>query len=402
MMDESIIVSVDFINGIMTIPFNNQEARNKNSILRSLKSLIKKEVFIIENDIDVDDIKKNTIIKLTINDKKLSNTDVRDGKFKNFAKLGFVEFTKFKNSKECFIYYVVKKWDQGAIYSYGQWAETLQCSVASAKRYIKGVVDNKIIYVIIGAHTSELVAGRNQKKQEANTYSIKPFSKFEEVEAEDYEATEFVKDKKAEKAITEQLNVIEQTEKDGHNWHVKAELTVDDFVVYLTTDDEDLKKTAKKRIDIISKTEKGKYVMDDLMSKAKEQLKKEKEKLEKKRFNDLEAVAKDIVDETGDIVLLVDGDLVKYSDYKAGMKVDKVFYYQLKDLYEDEALIFESKSNPYNIENYRKDSNDQWQQFIFDEEPYFNDSFGEIEESEFEKFESSYQKKEDSSDISEL
>jgi hypothetical protein len=67
---------------------------------------------------------------------------------------------------------------------------------------------------------------------------------------------------------------IEETRQ--HQWYINmSNLTVDDFYIYLTTEDEKLIEKAEKRIESISKSENGKTVVDRLMAEAEWMVEKE-------------------------------------------------------------------------------------------------------------------------------
>lgn len=147
------------------------------------------------------------------------------------------------------------------------------------------------------------------KKQEKNTYSIKPFEN-EKLKVDEDETEVAFGTGKATPTI---LN----SEEEVHNWNNTRNLTVNDFVYYLNNrNDKELKEMCEKKIKRIeSKNEKFKFVMDKLMKEAEEIIasdrRREKEKDEKK-FNE---TIREMIEKHDDIVLKVNNELVFYQEY---------------------------------------------------------------------------------------
>lgn len=112
----------------------------------------------------------------------------------------------------------------------------------------------------------------------------------------------------------------EQEETREHNWYVKgSQLTTNDFYIYLTTNDEKLKKQAEARINAISKNEKGKYIVESLMKEAQEKVKDEKRKVEQEMLKQMT-----------NAVRLKNGDIVEVDEKNIDTidvnDVDCIFY----------------------------------------------------------------------------
>ncbi|ELK22836.1 hypothetical protein AF6_0503, partial [Anoxybacillus flavithermus TNO-09.006] len=112
----------------------------------------------------------------------------------------------------------------------------------------------------------------------------------------------------------------EQEEKREHNWYVKgSQLTANDFYIYLTTNDEKLKKQAEARINAISKNEKGKYIVESLMKEAQEKVKDEKRKAEREILKQM----RNAVRLKDDTIVAVDENNIDSIDVN---EVDCIFY----------------------------------------------------------------------------
>lgn len=170
MMDESIITNIDMINQYLKIPLGSSHQRNIKKIKVVLKSLINKRVFISRGNIDMNELKNNTIIVVTINDEELCGKSVGAKGFKNFAQIPFLKFAEFENARDAYIYYVVARWGTGAKYPISRWAEILNISEKQASTIIKQTIERGIIFKNIGNYIENENGG--QKQQEPNTYYI--------------------------------------------------------------------------------------------------------------------------------------------------------------------------------------------------------------------------------------
>lgn len=149
----------------------------------------------------------------------------------------------------------------------------------SAIRVIDDVVKRGIIHRNIGEYNS-------RTNQNPNIYSIFPFNENEK--SNQTKKKEQLDNIQKDKEIHEELNEFIDTETRTHNWYEKnSRLTEMDFYIYLTTNDEKLKKQAEFRINAISKNEKGKFIVESLMKEAQEKIKDEKRKQEQERIKQM-------------------------------------------------------------------------------------------------------------------
>jgi len=225
----------------------------------------------------------------------------------NFTKIEFDEFKRFENPLDLYIYACVKRWQNGyAQYSYSVWADLLERSQSRTKVIIKEAVEKGIIYKLEGAYTNTNVEGRNQKKQETNTYSVKPFKSNKQeqpVVNEEVEEKPVVKEQKQPKKQTLLTNDFDfETGK----WFEKNTYpNVDDLEIYLLQKenaeqgDEQAKKFVDycdRRIKGMKKSQKVAEILDENMSKAQSNIdemkwfKEEQEKMMKETSEENESL----------------------------------------------------------------------------------------------------------------
>ncbi|WP_155894711.1 hypothetical protein [Bacillus sp. 37MA] len=293
-------------------------------------------------------------IKIVEDEDRYMRVEYIDRVNKNFTKVCHSEFERLNNPYDLYTYVSVKKWEKGAVYPYSIWCGLLGVKEKRAIAIIKDAIERKVIYKMDGNWN-----GMNSK--DPNTYSTKPFvKKLSELEetAVAEEKSPVVQKIIEEEKVHDVLSIAEH----NHQWFNKqrTDYTVDDFVVYLTTDDKKIITAAEKAIARVSKSDKGKWIMENLRSEAEAQIKRDAQKFEEAKEQELEPVAQQMIEESKDIVLLVDDVLIKYADYDKSSPPQKVFFYQVTDIQgHGYAPMFEIKNNPSNIEKYRKE-NGEW------------------------------------------
>lgn len=223
------------------IKLMKNENQNKNRIKVVLLSLHNKKV------VTLDDIEIKNNGKIVIN---IVEADLSHG----FECIPFTVLDMVSRSKPndranefmvlCYILKVKKQ------VSFVEWANVLQVDESTAKAIIKDMTEKELIYKKSGRPYVK----DNSVRQEMNSYSVNG---------------------KYDPSFPTHGEIQDTTEEtDEHNWYdtTKKDLTVNDFVIFLTTDDEKLKKKAQSRINSISKNDKGKYVMDKLMREAEQKV----------------------------------------------------------------------------------------------------------------------------------
>ncbi|MGE7219640.1 hypothetical protein ACQKJC_24700 [Priestia koreensis] len=286
MYDDCIRTNIDIINQSMPIRFNKSDTLNKQRILNRLKELLDKKVFIVENDISIGDIKNNTLLELSVNNLELSNDGVDEekkitdpNKHQNYTdRITYKKFLDFDKVQDMYIYYVTSKWKSGFKCSYSNWAKILGKDERSAIRIIKDVVQREIIYKNIGEY-------HNTREQNVNIYKIVPFDYDEKtIQTGKWESKEkFERDQRTHEFLKELVEKETRT----HRWYSNERLTVEDFIIYFTTDDDELRNKADKRMDAIKKSEGGKLVIDKLY---KEALERVEDQERKERYTKLEGM----------------------------------------------------------------------------------------------------------------
>lgn len=270
--EEYVLTSVDLIHQTLNISFSNKESSNKKIIMNCLLNLKQKGIISFE----ADQFKNNTALHITFNEIEA----------KGYEGISYEKFRSFKNATDCYIYFCVARYQKlnGFEASYNDWVSVLNVSRKTAIEIIEDVCKRGIIYKEIGRYTDEEIRS-NQKKQEKNRYYIQKVEQKENVANKSATSSKETVQTVQENDITNANNEQEQRE---HNWYVKgSQLTANDLYIYLTTNDEKLKKQAEARINAISKNEKGKYIVKSLLGKAQEKVKDEKRKAEREMLKQM-------------------------------------------------------------------------------------------------------------------
>lgn len=292
------------------------------------------------------------------------------------VQIKYEKFRLFTNPRDLYIYVAVKKWEKegGAKYSNNYWAELLYITREHAITVIENACDRGIIYKKIGTYTGSLIGSRSQKIQEINTYSIKPFvnEKIKIKQDESENESENESDNGYESVID--IHTISKFDlsfdKEEHNWNNHKDLTIDDFVFYLNNlHNKEIKEMCEKKISrILSRNEKFKFVMDKLIKEAEEIIESSERKEKEKEESQVNERIKKMIEQTDDIVLQINSELVPYKDYEGkGNDIEKIYYFQKEDIShlvdEDGAFILNlrNKVNPQLIDIYRKESG-QWRE----------------------------------------
>ncbi len=313
--EQIIYTSIDVLEQISPIKFYSREKESKQRIKNYLSSLVEKSIIKI-NKAEFDN---KTAIIVTLVD-NLEDDSIGKG-IKGFARIPYDKFRSFTNMIDFYIYFTVIRFDdigdkvKGFNCSYERWSYILKCSERKARNEIDKCVNNKIIYKNIGDYIDENVKGRKQKKQDNNIYRTIPFN-----EKEKTMQTKKVEKEIIQSEIIDQSNPFGKNETREHNWYKRdSNLTVNDMYIYLTTNDEELKKTANGRIDAISKNTKGKYMINKFMNEANEMVQKAKRKQE---IENLRTATNAIRLKDNSIIIVDESNINKYN-YK---DVHSLFY----------------------------------------------------------------------------
>lgn len=333
--EEYVLTSVDLIHQTLNIFFSNKESSNKKIIMNCLLNLKQKGIISFE----ADQFKNNTALYITF----------REIEAKGFEGISYEKFRSFKNATDCYIYFCVARYQKlnGFEASYNEWANVLDVSRKTAIEIIENVCKRGIIYKKIGEYTDEEIRS-NQKKQEKNRYYIQKVEQKENVANKSATSSKENVQTVQENDITNANNEQEQRE---HNWYVKgSQLTANDFYIYLTTNDEKLKKQAEARINAIKKNEKGKYVVESLLKEAQEKVKDEKRKQEQKMLKQMTNAVRlkngDIVavDENNiDSIDVNDVDCIFYSYYEQHLEEEVEMQIFQPATYENGILGYENR-----------------------------------------------------------
>lgn len=172
MMDYSMLANVHLIHSWLLSPFHNSVNRNKNTIRDSIISLVEKKILYLHNndEFDLYDMKFDTPLELMVHSRLLSKED-RYGKKIGYEKVDYLDYKRIQDVRLFYMYSLTHKYLGIGEFkcSYGRWSVILDCSLSSAKRFVKQAIKDKILFVNIGGYIE------GTKKQDINTYSVKPF-----------------------------------------------------------------------------------------------------------------------------------------------------------------------------------------------------------------------------------
>ena len=303
--ENKVYINIDLLAQL--IIFNSKKSQNIKKIKELLQSLKQKQI------IQFNDTKNNNELMI------ISFCTIEGG----YEPISYEKFRSFSDVYDYYIYVCVARTKENMVeFSLSQWGTLLELSRPQTISKLKRVIDKGIICKREGKYTDEEVR-KNQKKQEKNIYYL-PIVK-EKVEQKEKDVAKQVttSSKETVQIVQENNNISadnEQEEKREHNWYVKgSQLTANDFYIYLTTNDEKIKKHAEARINAIAKNEKGKYIVESLMREAQEKVKDEKRKAEREMLKQMT-----------NAVRLKDGTIVavdeKNIDSIGVNEVDCIFY----------------------------------------------------------------------------
>ncbi|MEC1744561.1 hypothetical protein [Schinkia azotoformans] len=336
------ITNVDVLHQYSPINFFSRETESKQRIKNNLLSLKQKEII----SFPVDEVKNNTLLTITFVD-DLKDESIGKG-VKGFEKIEYNKFISFPSMIDNYIYFTVKRFDSlgGFKCDYERWSYILDVAKKTAQTKVDEAVKHKIIYKNIGDYKEEELNNRKQKKQEINTYKSIPF----------VEEEKSIQTKKVEIKEQQQKLIDNEVKNPGHDdeieietrehqWNVRnSELTAIDLFIYLTTNDEKLKKKAEGRIKAISNNSKGEYMIGKLMDEAKEMVKD----VEKKQLQEKLKSATNAIRLQDDSIVVVDAsniDNYKFEDIKT-------FFYS-NDTYSNGECIQGELSREFNIKSFQ-------------------------------------------------
>lgn len=335
--EEYVLTSVDLIHQTLNISFSSKESSNKKIIMNCLLNLKQKGIISFE----ADQFKNNTALYITFNEIEA----------KGFEGISYEKFRSFKNATDCYIYFCVARYQKlnGFEASYNDWASVLNVSRKTAIEIIEDVCKRGIIYKEIGGYTDEEIRS-NQKKQEKNRYYIQKVEQKENVAVKPATSSDNNVQVVQENNTTNTANEQEETRE--HNWYENNSLLDEnDMYIYLTTNDKKLKQIAEKRIKALEKSEQGRYVVEQLRSKANERIRDEQRKTEQEMLKQMT-----------NAVRLKDGTIVAVDEKNIDSidvnEVDCIFYASSSKQLEYDVYLHSYQ--PARIEN---------GEFVYDDRP---------------------------------
>lgn len=168
--DWSIFTCIHMIEELMPLRFYKGKDRNREEIAKSLNSLAKKKIVMINGKIDYKNPFSTFFIRINYEEFESKNG------WKGFNKIYLTTIQKVERIEHLYMYCTIKGFDKGYTCSYSEWSDLLNRSPSSIKRYAKEVVrdDYKLIEINYGSYLQG-----SRRRQEKNTYKVKKFSEHE-------------------------------------------------------------------------------------------------------------------------------------------------------------------------------------------------------------------------------
>ncbi|MTT32707.1 hypothetical protein GMB86_11885 [Terrilactibacillus sp. BCM23-1] len=303
------IASIDLLHGYSPVKFFSRDKEAKQRIKKILISLKEKKV--IDSPIDNTlDNKSVFTVKFPLD---LKDESIGKG-VKGFEQIFIQTFLNMPSFETFYVYFTIKRFDKlgGFRCDFERWGNILNITSRTAQKKIENALQEGYIYKNSGEYKAK--ENGEQKKQEPNIYKTTPFESKEKTSTTKKKEQPYKMDDDVKKMLDEEDGVIE-----GNWWDMSANLTLDDFDLYLTTDNIKLKMQAEKRIKMISKSEKGESFIRSMLAQAKENIEKEKREKEQMKFNKL-----------NNYILLDDGKMIENKDLTS-IDIDKIDTIYIKD-----------------------------------------------------------------------
>lgn len=356
------VTTIDLIIELSS-KYNNIKIHSKKSearkrIINHLQSLINKGVIKIDGNYT----KHNNIIEVSF-------IQLEGG----FVEVEFDVFDNITNITDLYIYYVVARYNnKNNDYKVPfnctdeRWMRILGVNaIETVRKYIKQAINNGLIYKNTGDYKKERVrAGQNG--QDVNQYKVVPFKEEEKSNVQRKKEREGT-----DHSTTDTNNEWGESDSkypfDTGNWLNSNNLDVDDYIIYLKHKNKsnpiskDFIAECNQKRNRLDKNGKFKmYIEKKLIEQALEEIEQQKQKQ-----NELiEEQAKRIIDDTNDVVVMVDGKLLPYAKWDKVSKVEKVYYLFGKWVSQIDSYVFELYSGEVvdneDVERFRPDKNGEW------------------------------------------
>jgi hypothetical protein len=247
--DYKVRMNVETVHQSMPVKFHpSKETKNRNEIKQNLLSLRNKRIISFHVDDKLFSIKSGNYASLEINFNRFTENKA------GYTQVAYSDFDSAENINYFYITMAVGRYNNVKTYSgYGgrwisvnEFGKLLGVSGRTFKNYADDMISKGMLFKASGK-TKE-----NSNEQDKNTYKTVPYG-FENKNATKVIQIESEQQKVdiIEKLISSS-NLTQSEEEQTHNWYSTDKNIfpdVNDYVVYLETLDEKLKKHAKQRID---------------------------------------------------------------------------------------------------------------------------------------------------------
>ncbi|MCP3025400.1 hypothetical protein [Halobacillus sp. A5] len=313
---------------------------------------------------------------LNLLDKGVVQVDSEPKNYDQLLKITFVEnlggyeyipfdtFDSMNRMVHNYIYFVVSKWKgtkDGSFHcSKSRWADILNVNPKTADKYVNECVEDGLIFKNVGDY-SNAEARNGQMKQDSNQYKIVPFTDEEKSNMQKKEEKENTLDLDA--GVDDSWGESNKFPFDTGNWLSKGNLTEDDYEIYiLHLDDQDFISECDKKRKRILNSKKGEWFKNSIDKPYMEQA---KECLERKENGKREKQATDIVHNTDDVALLVQGRIIPHAEWNQSDKIDEIYYlYGERDSASPDGVGWSirkvSLMDNEDVEMYRPDEKGEW------------------------------------------
>ncbi|ALX47862.1 hypothetical protein [Lentibacillus amyloliquefaciens] len=323
------------------IQFHSRKGESRPIIKNLLLSLIEKGV--IETDESLTS-KSNQLFKITFSEMS---------KLGGYESIHFSKFDSVTDKTMFYIYFVVASWKGNGVFlsSYNRWAEILDMTPTTAKKYVDSAVDKEVIYCNVGDYSDgEIRSG--QKTRNPNQYSIYPF---EEEEKSNMQRKQDKEEKSTPVTIGDDWGESSKYPFDTGNWVNKNNLDVDDYVIYIERKRKDdhvskdfVAECDKKRKRIMNGNDKFKHIDKKNMELAKDKI-VEREQQKKEDLAEQQKQTKIDKIKDGQIVVVRDNEDVYLDSINDVQINDELYRVQVMDSPFDGDSDYLSEHSIFNI-----------------------------------------------------
>ncbi|WP_101844233.1 hypothetical protein [Halobacillus sp. Marseille-P3879] len=333
----------EYVRNYCNSPFHSRAREGRQRVSTYLMSLQEKAVINIDREVSSANFFKVTFVEGLKEDKVLGHEQIT---------YDYFDSVEGKTGKtDLYITFIVSRWKKAGSFtcSYERWGNILDMSTKTAERKVNDAVDREVIYCKAGNYTDKEVRA-GQKKKDSNQYSVEPFDKETPV-AEENRSSE------------PDFNSNDEYYFDTGNWLNNNNLDENDYIIYIKNiSNKDFKAECDKKRKRIMKSSKGDWFKKSV---DKPYMEKAKESVEAKNEERNKVAAGEIIENTNDVVLLVNDKLISHKAWNKKTVPSRIYYqYGTMDSMSPDGMVWGVHSTSImeldEIELYRPDENGEW------------------------------------------